>query len=87
MEAQLAKWPIGHNYQNLWLNMYQLGPVRKVENTLVLQTWGTVMQGIGNIDVRRLKERKGRHWVIKERVTTGGSCHTKNWETKGKTLS
>lgn len=36
--------------------MYQLGPVRKMENTLVLQTQGTVTQGIGNIDVRRLKE-------------------------------
>ena len=47
MEAQLAKWPIGHNYQKLWLNVYQLGPVRKMENTLVLQTQGTVMQGIG----------------------------------------
>lgn len=57
MEAQLAKWPIGRNYQKLWLNMYQLGPVRKIENMLVLQTQGTVMWGIGDLGIRRQREK------------------------------
>lgn len=41
--------------------MYQLGPVRKVETTLVFQTEGSVIQGICYTGVRKLKEEKRGH--------------------------